>query len=164
MATGFLSLLFALWSPWAMEQTPSRLLILGTSCWVCARVYHTHKGPMEARSQVEGPGHLPLECPSHHLIAGDGITSWVAALPSSLGSLRLQNLGSFLACLFSHLLFNILWLRALDQESTLQPLVSPLQWLILKFRQAPSLGGPPLPLCKMQGLTRFKMLLRTPRP
>lgn len=91
---------------------------------------------MEARSQVEGPGHLPLEYPSHHLRAGDGITSWVAALPSSLGSLRLQNLGSFLACLFSHLLFNILWLRALDQESTLQPLVSPLPRLILKFRQA----------------------------
>ena len=151
MTTGFLSLLFTLWSPWAMEQTPSYLLILGTSCWVCACVCHTHKGPLEARSQVEGPGHLPLECPSHHLRAGDGITSWVAALPSSLGSLRLQNLGSLLARLFSHLLLNILWLRALDQESTLQPLVRPLQQLILKFRQASSLGGPPFLSVKCRG-------------
>ena len=118
---------------------------------MCACVCHTHKGPLEARSQVEGPGHLPLECPSHHLRAGDGITSWVAALPSSLGSLRLQNRGSLLARLFSHLLLNILWLRALDQESTLQPLVRLLQQLILKFRQASSLGGPPFLSVKCRG-------------
>lgn len=110
-------------------------LALGTSCSVCARVCPTHEGSMGARSQVESlaSGMFQPSSESISLIGGSALQPQEPPAAKAV----------FSACLFSHWRFHILGLRALDRESTHQPLSSPCGSSFCGIRRGPCLGGPP---------------------